>query len=196
MSCPENTTPCGCGTNPCGCKISSDDVAYQGADLSCTGIQNCDTMTVAIQKLNDYACGIDLVQNIITNITNNTTLYNQFVTIVNRSVDCDTIFNCLATTTTTTTEAPIPTYCYTLTAIGRVIFYWIDVNGDPQFLSVTDGTIYVCAQLDSIGTGGDGVPEINGGVDVCTNDSQCVPTTTTTTTTIAPTTTTTTTVPI
>lgn len=103
MSCPENTTNCGCENNPCGCKISSDDIAYQGPDLSCTGIETCDSMTVAIQKLNDYACSIDLVQNIITNITNNISLYNQFVTIVNQSVDCNTVFDCLDTTTTTTT---------------------------------------------------------------------------------------------
>lgn len=111
MSCPENTTNCGCENNPCGCKISSDDIAYQGPSLSCTGIEPCDSMTVAIQKLNDYACGIDLVQNIITNIINNTSLYNQFVTIVNQTVDCDTVFNCLATTTTTTTLAPNTCNC-------------------------------------------------------------------------------------
>jgi hypothetical protein len=100
----ENTSPCGCNSSsPCGCKISSDDVVYQGPNLGCTDIVTCDSITQAIQKLDEYACSIDLVQNIITNITNNISLYNQFVTIVNQSVDCSTVFDCLVPTTTTTT---------------------------------------------------------------------------------------------
>ena len=76
MSC-QNTSPCGCNSSsPCGCKISSDDVAYQGPNLGCTDIVTCDSITAAIQKLDEYACSIDLVQNIITNITNNISLYN------------------------------------------------------------------------------------------------------------------------
>lgn len=182
MSCPENTVPCGCENNPCGCKISSDDVAYQGPDLSCTGINNCDTLTTAIEKIDEFICGPGMVETIIYNIQNNISLYNQFATIVNQSVDCATIFDCLETTTTTTTEAPIPAYCYSLGANGRVVFFWIDMDGNAQYADVTDDVIYVCARLDSIVTSGDGLPEIDGGIDVCTSDSQCVPTTTTTTT--------------
>jgi hypothetical protein len=184
MSCSNNITPCGCENNPCGCKISSDDIAYQGPNLDCTGIETCDSMTVAIQKLNDYACGIDLVQNIITNITNNISLYNQFVTIVNQSIDCDTVFNCLATTTTTTTEAPIPSYCYIITATGRVTFYWIDSEGVTQSRELNDEIDYICARFDSVAFSGRGVGDFGGGVDICTNDVQCIPTTTTTTTTL------------
>ena len=84
------------------------------------------------------------------------------------------------TTTTTTTEF-IPTYCYTLTANGKVIFYWTDVNGNPQSASIMNTTIYVCAQLDSVATSGSGLPDINGGITPCTSDSQCIPITTTTT---------------
>ena len=105
MGCPNNINNCGCENNPCGCKISSDDIAYQGPNLNCSGIETCDTVSEAINKLDDYACSIDMVQNIIYNITNNIELYNQFITIVNQTVDCQTIFNCLATTTTTTTCA-------------------------------------------------------------------------------------------
>lgn len=102
MAYPENNIPCNCSDNPCGCKTSSDDIAYQGPNLQCTGIDTCDSLTVSIQKLNDYMCSIELVQNIITNITNNVELYQQFTTIVNQSVDCDIVKNCLTTTTTTT----------------------------------------------------------------------------------------------
>ena len=101
---------------------------------------------------------------------------------------------CAGPTTTTTTTLPIPTYCYTLTANGKVVFYWIDVNGDPQSASINNTTIYVCAQLGSIATSGTGLPDIEGGIALCTSDLDCavIPTTTTTTT-LAPTTTTTTT---
>lgn len=85
-----------------------------------------------------------------------------------------------APTTTTTTTEPIPTYCYSLTAIGRVVFFWIDVNGIAQFSDISNTTIYVCAQLDSIASTGTGLPEVNGGITICTSDLECTPTTTTT----------------
>jgi hypothetical protein len=88
---------------------------------------------------------------------------------------------CAAPTTTTTTTAAIPTYCYTLTATGRVIFYWTDVNGNPQSSDITNTTIYVCAKLNSVVAGGPGVPGINGGLALCTSDADCIVITTTTT---------------
>lgn len=94
-----------CNQDPCGCKTSTDDVVYKGPNLSCTGINNCDTLTTAIQKINDFMCGIDLVQVILYNIYNNTELFNQFTIVVNNSVDCQTVWDCLASTTTTTTTA-------------------------------------------------------------------------------------------
>jgi hypothetical protein len=92
-----------CNQDPCGCKTSTDDVVYKGPNLSCTGINNCDTLTTAIEKINDYMCSIELVQVILYNIVNNSTLYNQFTTIVNNSVDCQTVWDCIGNITTTTT---------------------------------------------------------------------------------------------
>jgi len=99
---------------------------------------------------------------------------------------------CSAPTTTTTTTAPIPTYCYTLSSVGKVTFYWIDVNGDPQTITITNNTVYVCAQLNSVVASG--LAEIEGGIALCTSDLDCavIPTTTTTTT-VPPSSTTTTT---
>ena len=89
---------------------------------------------------------------------------------------------CSAPTTTTTTTLPIPTYCYTLSSVGKVTFYWIDVNGDPQTITITNNTVYVCAQLNSVVASG--LAEIEGGIALCTSDLDCavIPTTTTTTT--------------
>lgn len=104
-----------CNQDPCGCKTSTDEVVYKGPNLSCTGINNCDTLTTAIQKINDYMCSIELVQMIFYNIVNNSTLYNQFTTIVNNSVDCQTVWDCIEnTTTTTTTATPTTTTTTTL----------------------------------------------------------------------------------
>ena len=106
MSCSNNVNSCGCRNNPCGCGTSSDDVVYQGPNLSCTGVSNCDTLSEVIQTIDGFICGPEIVQNIINNILNNTNLYNQFTSIVNNTVDCQTVWNCLASTTTTSTTAP------------------------------------------------------------------------------------------
>lgn len=52
---------CGCssqsGTNQCGCdKISSLDVSYNGPALVCSGINLCDSLTVALQKIEAKIC--------------------------------------------------------------------------------------------------------------------------------------------
>lgn len=53
-------TSCGCeqsGTNQCGCdKISSLDVSYNGPALACSGINLCDSLTVALQKIEAKIC--------------------------------------------------------------------------------------------------------------------------------------------
>jgi hypothetical protein len=105
MSCSNNITPCGCGSNPCGCGTSSNDVVYQGPDLSCTGVTNCDTLTEVIQTIDGFICSPEMVENIINNILNNPNLYNQFTSIVNNTVDCETVWDCIDSRTTTTTSS-------------------------------------------------------------------------------------------
>jgi len=97
-----NNSNCNCTDNTCGCKTSTDEVVYQGPPLTCVGINNCDTMTDVLQQLNNYICSEELVTIIINNIINNADLYQQFTTIVNNSVDCETVWACETTTSTTT----------------------------------------------------------------------------------------------
>lgn len=75
-----NTSPCNC-TNSCGNPlISSNDIGYQGPALSCIGVENCDTLSVALQKIDNTLCGTT---------TSTTTLFppestqNNFVRILN-----------------------------------------------------------------------------------------------------------------
>jgi hypothetical protein len=82
---PQN--PCGCdsceSSNESTTNVGSDNVRYIGEPLACTGINPCDTLTVALQKIDNAVCGI-----------------------------LDTLDVCCTTTTTSTTICPCTTYGY------------------------------------------------------------------------------------
>jgi len=53
-----NTTPC-IGGNPCTTQlVASEYVAYSGPNLPCTNVQTCDTLTVALQKVDEQICNL------------------------------------------------------------------------------------------------------------------------------------------
>jgi hypothetical protein len=181
-NCTESIDVCGC------CKYSAEDVAYVGPTLECTGVENCDPLPEALVKIDEYICGLDLVQNVINYITNNVEIYQQFVTIVNNSINCETVADCITTTTTTTCECSTYTFEIGPTVGAQQVAYF-PCGGNqnaPVILDVEEeGIVYeVCARNDQ------GMA-VGWKVDVTKLD--CCPTTTTTTTAI-PTTTTTTTV--
>jgi hypothetical protein len=82
---PQN--PCGCdsceSSNESTTDVGSDNVRYIGEPLACTGINPCDTLTVALQKIDNAVCEI-----------------------------LDTLDVCCTTTTSTTTICPCTTYAY------------------------------------------------------------------------------------
>lgn len=125
-----NNCTCNQTTNPCGCKTSTDEIVYNGPNLECTGIQTCDTLTTSLQTISEYLCSIDLVQVIINNITNNINLYNQFTTIVNNTVDCETVWDCINQTTTTTTTIIPPTTTTTTIPITIDCITYLASNGN------------------------------------------------------------------
>lgn len=91
------STPVGCGIDPCfAYKTGTDLVRYNGANLPCSGIDTCDSVTVALQKIDTKICPEELVITIINAITNNSTLYNLF---------CNAISGCTPTTTTTSSTS-------------------------------------------------------------------------------------------
>jgi hypothetical protein len=97
--------------------------------------------------------------------------------------------------TTTSTTLPINYFCYTVQVNNSCDVSWIDATGAPQTQSVSNDTIYVCAQQNSV-TASCGIGasvQLSGGTNSCTNELDCQPPTTTSTTTIPPITTTTTT---
>lgn len=179
---------CNSQTNPCGCGTSTNDVIYNGPTLSCTNVNTCDTLTDAISSIGQFLCSVELVQLVINNITNNINLYNQFTTIVNNTVDCQTVWNCINATTTTTTTNPLyscESFSLTNTGVDPVgIIITNCITGEQEAVVLLPGDTNICVQTDSPLT----VP----GTVIVTPEGPCGPTTSTTTT-IAPTTTTTTT---
>ena len=155
MSCPNNiVNTCGCGnTNPCGCKTSSDEVVYVGPELGCTGISNCDTVTEAFIKIDSFICGPGMVETIINNIVNNINLYNQFTAIVNNSVDCETVWGCIdSTTTTTSTSTAYPCQGYRLDnlSLDTVVVTITDcITGLPTPVVLLSGITNVCIETNS-----------------------------------------------
>lgn len=74
---PFNAKCPGCGSSdPCGCsdpysdKTASNDVKYTGPNLPGTGIETCDSLTVALQKIDN---AITAIQAIVAPTTTTTT---------------------------------------------------------------------------------------------------------------------------
>lgn len=85
--------------------VSSDHVEYNGDNLSCTGIQNCDTLTVALQKIDNKICSDAFVAQIIQTIETNDVLKAYFCQLVSSCSPTTTTTSTSSTTTTTTTIA-------------------------------------------------------------------------------------------
>ena len=78
-----STTPRGCGIDPCFVyKTGSDLVVYNGANLPSTGIDTCNTITVALQKIDDKLSPENLTTTILSILNTNPSLKNQLKTIL------------------------------------------------------------------------------------------------------------------
>jgi hypothetical protein len=189
MSCSNNNNNCGCGCdntsiNPCGCKTSSDEVVYVGPPLGCTGISNCDTVTEAFQAIDAFICGPGMVETIIYNITNNSTLYAEFVTIVNNSVDCETVWDCIDSTSTTTTTTTFACEGFSLDNLStdtEAIIITNCITGLQEAVVLLPGITDICVETNSPLT----VP----GTVIATPTGPCNTTTTTSSSTTSTTTT-------
>ena len=74
--------------------VSSEQVRYDGPNLSCTGVQNGDCLNTALEKIDQKICSDTFVAQIIETIENNPVLKAYF---------CQLVTSCIPTTTTTTT---------------------------------------------------------------------------------------------
>lgn len=65
-----------CGSSSCNADpITSDGVIYGGANLPCTGINTCNSLTIALQKIDEKICDlVDLIYNMGITTTTTTTI--------------------------------------------------------------------------------------------------------------------------
>ncbi len=70
MSCGPN---CSCKKSSCKSYSGTDSVVYTGEDLTCTGIDNGDTLTVVLQKLDEKYCEIQQLLDICSTTETTTT---------------------------------------------------------------------------------------------------------------------------
>ena len=161
-----NTVPCP-GGDPCTVQlVPTEYVAYSGPNLPCTGINTCDTATVALEKVDDQICDLK------TQIINLQNLVNTLTTTTTTSTSTST------TTTTTTIACPsCKFYSVENSTISEVEVVYYQCGGILASANVVGPTtIYICACEDSVV-----VPPVPG---VTLTDLGDCPATTTTTTTI------------
>lgn len=125
---------CNCHTafpfSTCNPSIASSLVYYSGPNLPCSGINNKDSITIAIQKIDAQLCGENLVNNVFSAILNDAELYQQFVDLVNGAIDCSTILACLTTTTTTSSTSSTTSTSTTTSTTTACPYPNLIVNGD------------------------------------------------------------------
>jgi len=85
--------------------IQSDNLVYSGPNLPCTGITTCNTITVALQKIDAKICELIEMIDECCNVTTSTTTSSSSSTTTTSSSSTTSTTTLSPTTTTTTTVA-------------------------------------------------------------------------------------------
>ena len=76
-------SPRNCGIDPCFTyKTGTTLVYYTSSNLPNTGIDTCDTLSTALQKIDNALLPATLVSTLLTTLSTNTSLRNQLKTIL------------------------------------------------------------------------------------------------------------------
>ena len=180
--------------------LTTNDLVYDGENLSCSGISNQDNISVAFQELDYFICGIELTQHILDLIQNNPQEYSELITIINGAINCETILACgppppstttttsssTSTSTSTTTSTSSSTTTTTTTIALACVNYTIE--------SILNDASWTALSCEGVPVGGiittSGTTEYTGCVlntsitlvnAIITDQAACVTTTTTTT---------------
>ena len=62
--------------------VDASKVEYSGPNLPCTGIQSCDTLEIALQKIDNKICSDELIAQILAAIQANPTLKSVFCSMI------------------------------------------------------------------------------------------------------------------
>lgn len=164
--------------------VSSDAVRYDGPNLPCTGVQNGDDLTTALEKIDTKICSEELVASIIQTISENEVLKAYF---------CELVSSCGPTTTTTTTQQV--NYYYSVSSSSEVcsgggtgIYYPGVIDCNTATLTNESGVLTTLPSIIYLGLiGGNNTVQfirIEGETIEYHRISGCIPCSTTTTTTI------------
>lgn len=108
------TSPKGCGIDPCNMQTTGTDlVFYNGANLPCTAVDTCDSLTVALQKMDQKLCPDAIATALFLSITNNLSIRNIFCSLVNNCIPTTTTTSSTTSTTTTSYICPCAAYRFT-----------------------------------------------------------------------------------
>lgn len=104
-------------TDPCSNKSSSDDISYVGPNLPGSGVQTCDSLTLAIQKLDNK---LIVLQNEIYRTTTTTTSSTSTSTTTTTTAPPTTTTTSTSSTTTTTSSTTTTSTSSTTTTTTTV----------------------------------------------------------------------------
>jgi hypothetical protein len=136
MSCNDNIVVSGCN-EPIPEKISSDAVLIND-DLPCVDTNQCDPLTLALQKTNELLCPSAIMNALAIANASNTTIHSILCNLINSSI----------TTTTTTTTVTCSIYELFGGFSGTTVFTYIEC-GETQVttLPISSGDYFnVCAE--------------------------------------------------
>lgn len=93
----------------CTALYTTNQFFYNGINSICNDLQNGDDISIAIQKLENFLCSVEVAQVFLTYLEENIEEFPEFITLVNDALVCETVVNCFTPTTTTTTSSSTST---------------------------------------------------------------------------------------
>ncbi len=109
--------------------LTASDLVYQGEDIPCAEIYSGMDMSEVLQRIDYYLCGLEFTQQVLNIIEENPQEFNEFITLVNGAINCETINDCGPVPTTTTTSSSSSTTT-TTTTISEFICFCIFIEGE------------------------------------------------------------------
>lgn len=73
---------------------TSDDFYYKGPNSSCGEVQNHDDISTTLQKIENFLCNREGTKQVLTYIQNNIQEFPEFVTLVNTTLACNSVYEC------------------------------------------------------------------------------------------------------
>lgn len=112
-------------------KLVGGDVIYQGPDVECAGIYNGMLVSEVLQQMDYYLCSLEFTQQVLDVIQDNPQEFNDFITLVNGVINCETINACGLTPTTTTSTTNLTTT--STTTLPECLCVTITIDQDDLF---------------------------------------------------------------